>query len=246
MTMKNLIKYLPVLGLTALMLLTSCNTEDEVPSIGEGEGKLGIALVLKNNRMETSNARVANSNMTIEEGFIQIKELELEVEGRNELGNFEKEFEIEFNDIKKISFNQFDKSIDFFINIPEGEYKEIELELDLIDYKNEASIYFEGTFTDDEGNSTPFQFEYFGDDIDFEVEIEADDDNYFTIDRINNPLALFELNAANWLRNVTTSEMTDAERTDGRILLTRNSNRDIYNKIKKNIEESSEIEVELD
>ena len=120
------------------------------------------------------------------------------------------------------------------------------MELDLIDYKNEASIYFEGTFTDDEGNSTPFQFEYFGDDIDFEVEIEADDDNYFTIDRINNPLALFELNAANWLRNVTTSEMTNAERTDGRILLTRNSNREIYNKIKKNIEESSEIEVELD
>jgi hypothetical protein len=244
--MKNLIKYLPVLGLTALMLLTSCNTEDEVPSVGEGEGKLGIAFVLKNNKMDTSNARVENSNMTIEEGFIQIKELELEVEGRNELGSFEKEFEIEFNDIKKISFNQFDKSIDFFINIPEGEYKEIELELDLIDYKSQPSIYFEGTFTNDEGNSSPFQFEYFGDDIDFEVEIEADDDNYFRVDRINNPLALFELNAANWLRGVTTSEMNNAEKTNGRILLTRNSNRDIYNKIKSNIEASSEIEVEID
>jgi hypothetical protein len=244
--MKNLIKYLPVLGLTALMLLTSCNTEDEVPSVGEGEGKLGIAFVLKNNKMDTSNARVENSNMTIEEGFIQIKELELEVEGRNELGSFEKEFEIEFNDIKKISFNQFDKSIDFFINIPEGEYKEIELELDLIDYKSQPSIYFEGTFTNDEGNSSPFQFEYFGDDIDFEVEIEADDDNYFRVDRINNPLALFELNAANWLRGVTTTEMNNAEKTNGRILLTRNSNRDIYNKIKSNIEASSEIEVEID
>jgi len=244
--MKNLIKYLPFIGLITLIFLSSCNPEDEVPSVGEGEGKLGVALVLKNNRMDTSNARVENSNISIEEGFIQIKELELEIEGRNESGKFEKEIEIEFDEIKKISFNQFDKSIDFFINIPEGEYKEIELELDLIDYKSQPSIYFEGTFTDDEGNSSPFQFEYFGDDIDFEVEIEADDDNYFTIDRINNPLALFELNAANWLRNVTTAEMTNAERTDGRILLTRNSNRDIYNKIKSNIEASSEIEVEID
>jgi hypothetical protein len=172
--------------------------------------------------------------------------LELELYVKDESGDYEKEIEIEFKDIKKINFNEFDKSVDFFINIPEGKYKEIELELDLIDYKGEPSIYFEGTFTDDEGNSTPFQFEYFGDEIDFEVEIEADDDDYFTIDRINNPLALFELNAANWLANVTNSEMADAERTDGKILLTKNSNSNIYKKIKSAIEASSEIEVELD
>ncbi|MFD2201361.1 hypothetical protein [Shivajiella indica] len=261
--MKNLIKYFPVFGLISLVILSSCNTEDQAPSVGEGEGKLGVALVLKNNSINMSNARVENNNLTIEEGFIQIKELDLEVEGRNESGKFEKEIEIEFNDIKKINFNQFDKSVDFFINIPEGEYKEIELELDLIDYKNQPSIYFEGNFTDDEGNTIPFQFEYYGDDIDFEVEIEADDDDnydddddnydddddnykYFTVDRINNPLALFELNAVNWLRNVTSSEMANADRTDGKILLTRNSNSDIYKKIKSNIEASSEIEVNLD
>lgn len=244
--MKNLINYLPVLGLSALVIFTSCNTDEEVPTFGEGEGKLGIAFVLKNNRINSSNGRVENSNLAIEEGFIQIKELELELYVKDESGDYEKEIEIEFKDIKKINFNEFDKSVDFFINIPEGKYKEIELELDLIDYKGKPSIYFEGTFTDDEGNSTPFQFEYFGDEIDFEVEIEADDDDYFTIDRINNPLALFELNAANWLVNVTNSEMADAERTDGKILLTKNSNSNIYKKIKSAIEASSEIEVELD
>lgn len=244
--MKNYNKLLSVLAVTAVTAFSSCSSENEAPSVGQGEGKMGIAFVLKNNSMSTSNARVENSNLTIEKGFIQIKELELEVEGRNENGDFEKEIEIEFDDIKKITFNEFDRSVDFFLNIPEGEYEEIDLELDLIDHRNEPSIYFEGKFVNDEGASTPFKFEYFGDDIDFEVEIVADDDNYFRIDRINNPLALFELNAINWLRNVTTSEMNSAERTNGVILLTRNSNRSIYNKIKENIEASSEIEVDLD
>lgn len=244
--MKNYNKLLSILAFTAVTAFSACSSDDETPSVGQGEGKMGIALVLKNNSMNTVNGRVENSNLTIEKGFIQIKELELEVKGRNENGDFEKEIEIEFDDIKKITFNEFDRSVDFFINIPEGEYQEIELELDLIDYRNEPSISFEGTFVNDEGASTPFKFEYFGDDIDFEVEIESDDDNYFRVDRINNPLALFELNAINWLRNVTTTEMNSAERTDGVILLTRNSNSSIYNKIKQNIEASSEIEVELD
>lgn len=244
--MKNFSQILTIVALSTATIFSSCNTEEEVPNLGMGEGKMGVALVLKNNSTPASNARIENTGFTIEKGFIQIKELELEVEGKNESGDFEREIEIEFDDIKKIIFNEFDKSVDFFLNIPEGEYKEIDLELDLIDHKNEPSIYFEGKFVNSEGVSTPFKFEYFGDDIDFEVEIDADDDNYFKVDRVNNPLALFELNAGNWMKNVTTSEMNNAQKTDGVILLTRNSNKSIYEKIKNNIEASSEIEVDLD
>lgn len=55
-------------------------------------------------------------------------------------------------------------------------------------------------------------FEYFGDDIDFEVEIEGEDDSYFRIDRINNPLALFEINAPLWFRGVSDTELEDAHK----------------------------------
>ncbi|UJP64364.1 hypothetical protein [Mongoliitalea daihaiensis] len=243
--MKNYINSLPALAIAAIVSFSSCNSEDDIPAIGQGEGRIGIALVLKNNSTTSNSARMENSNLSIENGFIQIKEIELELDGRNEQGSFEKEIEFEFNEIKKVTFNEFDKSVDFFINIPEGEYKEIELELDLIDYKNEPSIYFEGTFTTNDGASIPFQFEFFGDEIDFEVEIEAEDDRYFRIDRINNPLALFELNALNWLRNVSSIEMTNAEQTNGVILINRDNNSSIYSKIKSNIKASSEIEVEI-
>jgi len=243
--MKTYSKLFSVLAFSSLSIFSSCSSEDEVPAFGTGDGKIGIAFVLNNSNVQSLNARVENAAFVIEKGFIQIKELELDLEGRNETGTFEKEMEIKFNDIKKISFNEFDKSVDFFMNIPEGEYKEIELELDLIDYRNEPSIYFEGQFTNLEGVTTTFKFEHFGDEIDFEVEIDGDDDNYFRVDRINNPLALFQMNAVNWMKNLTIAEMNNAQRTNGVILISRNSNSAIYEKIRQNIEASSEIEVEL-
>jgi hypothetical protein len=256
--MRTLKNYLAALLLVASILFSSCNPEEEIPGIGEG--KMGIAFVLNSNQLGAENARILNSNLSIESGFIQIKELELELEGRgfgsdddddddddDNDGDDSTEIEIKFRDIQKITFDALDKSTDFFINIPEGEYKEIELEMDLIDYKNEPSIYFEGKINAADGSSKPFKFEYFGDDIDFKVEIEAeDDDNYFKVDRINNPLALFEINAINWFKNVSDSELEDAVSTDGVVIISKNSNKSLYEKVKNNIKASSEIEVELD
>lgn len=229
--------------LAAAFAFTSCNNDEELP--GTGEGKLGFAFVLNNSGTGSANGRVANSNLTIENGFIQIKELEFEVEGRNEMGIFSREFEIEFNEIKKVTFNDFDESSDFFINIEAGEYKEIELELDLIDYKNEPSIYIEGSYAFEDGSTTPVVFEYYGDEIDFEVEIEGDGDEFFIIDAQNNPLALFEISAVNWFRGVLNADFENAEVVDGVILINKDNNSSIYNRVKNNIDEFADIEIKL-
>lgn len=226
--------------------VVSCTQEENVPMFGQGEGKMGIALRLNNGLSSSTNARIANSNLRLTNGFIQIKELELDVEGRDASGEFEKEIEIEFDDIKKVTFDEFDRSVDFFINIPEGEYNEIELEMDLIEYRNEPSIFIEGVYSK-EGTDIPVRFQYFGDEIDFKVEIESDDDdNYFKIDRVNNPLALFEINALNWFSQITDGEFNNAEITDGVIVLSRQSNKALYDKVKSKLEASADIEIELD
>ncbi|EMS32352.1 hypothetical protein C943_01079 [Mariniradius saccharolyticus AK6] len=213
---------------------------------GQGEGKMGIALRLNNGLSSSTNARIANSNLRLTNGFIQIKELELDVEGRDSRGEFEKEIEIDFDDIKKVTFDEFDRSVDFFINIPEGEYKEIEFEMDLIEYRNEPSIFIEGVYSK-EGTEIPVRFQYFGDEIDFKVEIESDDDdNYFKIDRMNNPLALFEINALNWFSQITDAEFNNAEITEGVIVISRQSNKALYDKVKGKLEASADIEIELD
>lgn len=235
--------FLTVLALISIFAFVSCSNEDEIP--GSGEGKLGFAFVLNNGTTNSANARIENNRLTIDNGFIQIKELELEVEGRNDLGTFEKEIEIKFRDIKKVNFNDFDESVDFFINIEAGEYNEIELELDLIDHGNEPSIYIEGTYSTQAGSSLPVVFEFYGDDIDFEVEIESKDGSYFTIDARNNPLALFEINAVNWFRGVSDSDFENATLTGGKLIINRDTNRNIYTRVTNNIKQSAEIEIEL-
>lgn len=244
--MKRITKhYLQIGFVLGLGMLVGCqNNDDNVP--GTGEGSLGLAFVLGSGNNAQPSARTLTNDLEITEGFIQIKELELEMEGRDENGRFEKEFEIEFNDIRKVTFDQFDESSDFFINIPEGEYEEIELELDLIDHRNEPSIYLEGQYSGQDGDAYQVVFEYFGDDIDFEVEIEAeDDDAYFRIDRINNPLALLEINAYLWFRYISNAELDNAQKENDVIRITRNTNNAMYSKIVNRIKASSEIEIEL-
>jgi len=234
-------------ALVVLSLIFACGcqeNEDAVP--GTGEGKIGMAFVLASGDNTAANARIAKNDLEILEGYVQIKELEMELEGRDANGRFEKEYDVRFDQIKKVTFDRVDESSDFFFNIPAAEYKDIEMEIDLIDNKNEPSIYLQAQYEDLAGHTFPVTFEYFGDDIDFEVEIESRrDDEYFKVDRTNNPLALLEINADRWFRDVTNEELDDATIEDGKILINRNSNRSLYSKIVKRIEASSEIDIEL-
>src|SRR5690606_3769755 len=229
----------------ALVFAFGCKeNEDAVP--GSGEGKIGMAFVLGSGGDSQANARVSNNGLEILEGYIQIKELEMDLEGRNADGRFERDYEVKFDEIKKVPFNRTDESSDFSFNIPEAEYKDIEMEIDLIDYRNEPSIHLRGQYQNSAGKDTPVIFEYFGDDIDFEIEIESKwDDEYFKVDRSNNPLALLEIHANRWFRDVNSEELSAATVEDGKILINRNSNRSLYSKIVKRIEASSEIEMEL-
>ncbi len=232
--------------ITAGVLLAigfACTDRDDVP--GTGEGQLGFALKLTGASPNGANDRVANQGINIQEGFVQIRELEMELEGRNESGMFETEYEVKFDEIKKITMDRFNSDADFFVNIPAAEYKEIEVEMDLIDHDNEPSIFLRGVYVDSQGNSIPMRFEHFGDDIDFEIEIEADDDSFFTIDRVTNPLAILEIHADNWFNGISNLEWENAVRTDGEIVLNKNSNSGIYKKVTNRIEESTDIEIEL-
>ncbi|HLU89697.1 MAG TPA: hypothetical protein VKZ51_07655 [Cyclobacteriaceae bacterium] len=243
--MRKTSNYFGSLLIFNLAFLAACQgNEDAVP--GTGEGRIGMAFVLGSGGSSQPNAKVANHHLELEEGFIQIKELEMELEGRDKNGRFDKEYEVEFDEIKKVTFNQFDESADFFFNIPEAEYEEIEMELDLIDHRNEPSIYLTGRYQNGQGATFPVVFEYYGDDIDFEVEIESERDEYFKVNKTNNPLALLEINAHRWFRDVSSEELDKAAtEDDGIVRISRNSNSGIYSKIVRRIEASSEIEIEL-
>lgn len=230
------------------LIFTSCSEDSDPDIIGEGDVRIGMSVMLK--KSGNSGARILNSGVDVKSGFLQIKKIELETEGVDASGNkFEKEFELKFKEIKKINFNEFDEGVDFFINIPSGNYEKIEFEIDLIDNKNEPSIQLDGTYTYQDGRTVPMRFQVFGDDdddIDFEVELEAeDDDDLFFLDGVNNPLALFQIDAKGWFSNVVTSEFDAADLTDGVLLINKDKNRSIYNKVESRIKDSTDIELKM-
>lgn len=239
--------YATAIALSGVLLL-SCSENSDPEILGEGDVRIGMGVKLKNDG--NSGARILNSGIDVESGFLQIKEIKLETEGEDENANeFEREFELKFREVKKIDFNEFDSGVDFFINIPSGNYEEIEFEIDLIDNKNEPSIQLDGSYTYEDGSTVPMRFQVFGDDddeIDFEVELETDDDdNLFFLDGVNNPLALFEIDAKGWFSDVSTAELEDAELTDGILLISKNVNQSIYEKVESRIKDSSDIELKM-
>lgn len=230
------------------LFFASCSEDTDPDVIGEGDVRIGMGVKLKNTA--NSGARLMNSGIEVKSGFLQIKEIELETEGQDENGNdFERELSLEFDEIKKIDFNEFDAEVDFFINIPSENYEEIEFEIDLIDNRNLPSIQLDGTYTYQDGRTVPMKFQVFGnddDDFDFQVELEAeDDDDLFFLDGVNNPLALFQIDAKGWFINVTTSELEDAELTDGVLLISKDVNGSIYTKVESRIKDSTDIELNM-
>lgn len=238
------------LGLTlGSSLLFSCSEDENsnITSIGTGEVKIGIGVKIPTNSIP--GARLSNTGLDVNSGFLQIKDIELETEGVDKNGEFEREIKLKFPDIKKINFNELDASVDFFINIPSGNYEEIEFEIDLIDNQSEPSIQLDGTFQYLDGKAVPFKFQVFGnddDDFDFNVELEAEDeDKLFNIETVKNPLALLEINAKGWFSGITTAELEKAVLTDGILLITKDKNITIYQKVEAKIKASTDIELEL-
>ncbi|MDF2159278.1 hypothetical protein [Algoriphagus sp. CAU 1675] len=231
----------------AVSTLFSCTEESDPNVLGEGEVKIGVGV--KIGQTTSPGARLLETGLDITSGFIQIKKLELETEGEDENGIFERELEYKFPEIKKIEFNELDPGADFFINIPAGNYEEIEVEIDLIDNKNEPSIQLDGTFNKQDGSSVPFRLQVFGNDdeeFDFEVELEAeDDDALFFIDAVSNPLALLQIDALAWFNSIPTEVLENAELTDGTLLISKDVNTDIYQQVVEFIKNSSEIEFKI-
>lgn len=243
--MKN---YLIIPALFSMLAFTfsSCSEDANPDVLGTGEVKIGMGIKLTN--FGNPGSRIYNSGLEINSGFIQIKEIELETEGVDGEGReFEKELVYKFPEIKKIDFDKFDTAADFFLAIPSGNYEEIEVELDLIDNRNQPSLELNGTYTMRDGSSVPFKFQIFGNDDDdwnFEVELEAeDDDDLFFLDRVNNPLALFQIKAEGWFSEVSRSDFESAELTEGILLITNQLNKSIFRKVERKIKDSTEIEL---
>lgn len=166
----------------------------------------------------------ANTNSSIiwTSGTLNISEIDFEAESEQN--------EVEFELKKFISVDLANLSpVLGSISIPDGTYEEVELKIVLKNSSTNAyPLTLKGAYTDASGRTTPVEF-YFNEELELEVEAEnvvVESNNYIGL--IN-----FELNRL--ISQVSSTDFSDAVKTDGKIIISSTSNVHIYNKIKSSL-----------
>ncbi|MBZ9632102.1 hypothetical protein LB465_15060 [Salegentibacter sp. LM13S] len=184
-----------------------------------------------------SNKQATGGNFVFSDGFITISELEYEAESENDLETVE--FELE--QVIVIDFATGIPTPDIrAISIPAGTYEEVEIEVELFDETDEPSVVLNGTYTSPDGTTHLVRFE-FNSDEEFEVEREG------TIIFTENQSAIAEItfDPSFWFAGVTDEHMENANKNmDGIILISEDSNTDIFDIVEEGLELATDLEIE--
>lgn len=157
------------------------------------------------------------------------------------------EFEAEKNDDVEIKFeSDANRRIDLFaavanlgnITLPEGKYEEIELEIDLMSTGTDTAFLLRGIFTNSTNQTTPVLF-YISDVVEFETEAEN-----VTINGGNQFTALTTLDLSLLTAVISESQLNAATRTNGVIVISKNSNSGLYSTILSVINSIDEVELD--
>lgn len=221
---KNLLNLTTIL--IGAMLLASCSKDEN-----SSDGKVAYKVKPSNfsasvaSDISGSGLSVAvnsNSSITWTSGILNISEIDFEAEGNGK--EIEYELKNQFNvDLLNLS------PILGSINIPTGTYHEVELKLELEPSTTKIPLTLKGTYTNTAGIKTPVEF-YFNEE--FEIEVEAED---VTVNGSEDYVALINLQLNKFLSNVSTSDLDQATKTNGAIIISDTSNINLYNKFKSNL-----------
>lgn len=212
--------------LLGAILLPSCSKDDSTAS-----GKLSYKVKPSNFTASVSStvsgsglvvAVNSNSSLTWTSGTLNISEIDFEAENDEQEIEYElkNQFNVDLLNISPVLGN---------INIPDGTYEEVELKLELKPSSTNIPLTLKGTYTNSTGSTTPVEF-YFNEE--FEVEVEAEN---VTISGSEDYIALINVELNKLLLNVSSSDLDQAVKTNGSIIISSSSNTNLYNKFKSNL-----------
>jgi hypothetical protein len=112
--------------------------------------------------------------------------------------------------------------------LPAGLYKEIELKMRLNGRGSDPALYLEGDYVYN-GVTTPIQIR-----VDDEMWLKTEVKDV-TVDENSTMAALIDLDMANFLDGISDNMIRNAQLTNGILVISRNSNRSLYNAIVNNI-----------
>jgi PHD/YefM family antitoxin component YafN of YafNO toxin-antitoxin module len=228
--------------LTAALTMVFFSCEEENTSSPNFKMPISFGVKTESQSLKSSPVeKSAAQNITFTKGHMLIEELEFEAEDIRDRDSLDIEFEIER--VLRVDLSDL-QNPDTIVQIPAGEYEEIEIEMELLESDSRSSIYLEGTLSNSQGEDIPLVFDY-RDDLEFSIEGEADDDEPIVISDQTNPLGRITLSLETLFTNVSTDELENARvNQDGIIWISEDYNSDIYDKIADRLEDASEAEFE--
>lgn len=229
------------------MLIIQYNTPENLPNQLE-EGSVGLSFIIKDNFPINKNPNEETQPILVmHEGMVLVKKLELTVKGFNDNSRFNKNLEIEYNTIKKVAFDTRDESEDFFLNIPEGTYDAINFRFYMADYDENPSVFLEATYVTPESDVIPVIVELFESDLKFDLKFDTVNSPSPRIfnGNLNNSSMVFVIHADKWFDSFNIEDLQNAKKVDGRIIINKTYNTNLYYKFRTKIKRCAEIMVEV-
>lgn len=223
--MKNyLLNYGSFLGVA--LMLASCAKDDSTGAKVSYQVKPSNFTASIGSTVSSSGLVVnvnSNSSLTWTSGSLNISEIDFEAENNN--------LEIEYELKDQYNINLFNLSpLLGNITIPDGTYDEVELKLKLSkSITPNLPLTLKGSYTNSAGTKVPVEF-YFNEE--FEMEVKAED---LTVSGNTDYLALINVQLNKFMTNVTSSDLDQAAKSNGAIVISASSNVNLYNTLKANM-----------
>lgn len=158
------------------------------------------------------------------------------------------EFEAEKNDVNEIEYEAFvNRKIDLFtpltelasINLPDGKYDEIETEIELNTSAADTAFVLRGTFINSSSQIRPVLFY-----INQQLELKDEAENVTISGSDKKYTAITDFNLAMLTHGITEDMLNNAVLTDGVIIISSNSNVNLYNIMFSAIQNMDSVEID--
>jgi uncharacterized lipoprotein YbaY len=120
------------------------------------------------------------------------------------------------------------------IEVPPGVYEDVYLGIEIQDEGANPSVVIEGTFTDSQGMAVPVRFEFNSGEV-FEAEAER-----VTLTEGRSVIARITFDAQYWFGTITASQLENATRTNGRIVVSETSNVGIFGIVAQRLDDATD------
>lgn len=204
--------------LLVCLFLIGCGTEENNVTLDKGRITLQVATTSKSTSFV--NGRETNVNkLSFTKGKIKFREVVFD----GYLGG--RPISITHEQIAVIDYATGTISPSVFLEVDPGEYKNVNLGIEIQDDGSDPSIVIEGTYISSEGKTIPLRFEFNSGEV-FEAEAES-----VKITAGSNIVGKITFDALEWFSVISAEALDNATLTNGVMIISETSNSEIFDQI---------------